>query len=218
MTDDNGIRRALQAYSDGDVGHPDLEAIRGGRRSSSRRPALERLLAVAVVLAIAIGGLVLVTQTWGGAERDQPVQPTPSPSASPTPTPQPTPTPTPVATGFPVSPGAGVNPGPVGGVGDTIAGLRLDDVQITSARCPGGVDCPGTFEFTLTNTSQTTGRWDVLAYTYRNSVATLGNMTVIELAPGETGVATVQMDITQAPDDGRAGSYSWNWSAEILAE
>ena len=216
MPDDNDIRRALRAYSDGDVGHPDLEAIRSGRRPSSRRPALERLLAVAVVLAIAIGGLVLITQTWRSGDREQPIQPSPSPSVSTTPTPSPTPTP--VATGFPVSPGAGANPGAIGGVGDTIAGLRLDDVQITSARCTGGVDCPGTFEFTLTNTPQTTGRWDVLAYIYRNSVANIGNGTVIELAPGETGVATVQMDITQAPDDGRAGSYSWNWSAEILAE
>ena len=108
-----------------------------------------------------------------------------------------------------------MNPGPVGGVGDTIAGLLLDKVQIVSAICTAEVACPGSFDLTLTNMTDAAGRWEVLAYVYRDGVASLGNSTFIELSPGATAVAKISIDTTQAPSDGRAATYTWNWSAVL---
>lgn len=208
---DDELQRFLRTYAEGDIGQPDLEVIRHGHRAHSRRRAVERLLAVAVVLAIALGGLFLVAQLRSGADRQQPINPTPS--ASPSQTLSPEPTPAAPGEAFPTNPGAGVNPGPVGGVGDTIAGLRLDDVSFSRATCPDGAPCPAAFDLLVTNTTEEAGRWEVVAYVYRNSVSALGNSTFIELAPGESGLATVDIDTAQAPDSGRAGTYSWNWSA-----
>lgn len=210
---DDELQRLLRTYAEGDIGQPELEVIRHGHRAHSRRRAVERLLAVAVVLAIALGGVFLVAQLRSGADRQQPINPTPSASPSQTLSPEPTPAASEQA--FPTNPGAGVNPGPIGGVGATIAGLRLDNVAISRATCPDGAPCPGAFDLVLSNTTQQAGRWEVVAYVYRNSVSTLGNSTFIELAPGEMGVATVTIDTAQAPDSGRAGTYSWNWSASV---
>lgn len=208
---DDELRRRLHSYAGGDIGRPDLAVIRHGHRAHLRRRAVERLLAVAVVLAIALGCVFLVAQFRSGADRQQPMSPTPS--ASPSQMLSPEPTPTTSDQDFPTSPGAGVNPGLIGGVGDTIAGLRLDDVAISRTTCPDGASCPAAFDLVLSNTTQQAGRWEVVAYVYRNNVSTLGNSTFIELAPGEMGVATVTIDTAQAPDSGRAGTYSWNWSA-----
>lgn len=210
MSDDD-LRRRLRSFVDGDIGRPDLDSISQGHRPRVRRRNVERALAVAVILAIALGGVALVAQLRSGADRQVPINPTPSPTPLPTLSVEPTPT----APGeaFPTNPGAGVNPGPVGGVGDTIAGLRLDDVSSSRATCPDGAPCPAAFDLLVTNTTEEAGRWEVVAYVYRNSVSALGNSTFIELAPGESGLATVDIDTAQAPDSGRAGTYSWNWSA-----
>jgi hypothetical protein len=212
VRDDEDLRRALRSFSDGHVGEPDIEVIRLGRRTSPGRVARDRLLAVAVILTIAIGGFVLVFQMWGGPQRQQPIQP--SPPVSETAIPQPSPSA--LASEFPENAGSGSNPGPVGGVGDTIAGLRLDDVDIDAVSCRGDIECPGVFAFTVTNTTDLAGRWEVRAYMYRGGIATLGNSGFIELSPGETAVAIVEIDISQEPSGGRGGSYSWNWSAENL--
>jgi hypothetical protein len=101
----------------------------------------------------------------------------------------------------------------VGGVGDTIEGLRLDDVEITVAQCPNGEECPNAFTLTLTNTTSAAGTWEVMAYTYYDSTATLGNGAGITLAPGETSTTMVTLDIDKDPSQGLNGTYTWNWSA-----
>lgn len=217
MDRDDEIRDAIRQYADGDVGHPDLEAIRAGHRPVRRSGSVQTLLAVAVVLLIAIVGVVLVTQTLGRDRQQEPVTPTPSPSVSQTASPTPSPTssmssatPTPSASDFPVNPGAGVNPGPVGGVGDTIAELRLDAVKIRPGTC-GDASCPEQFAMTLTNTSDVSGTWEVFAYTYRDGYAELGNAAQVTLDRGEQDQVRIAIDTSKSA--GAAGTYTWNWSA-----
>lgn len=211
MDRDDEIRAAMRQYAAGDVGSPDLEAIRFGRRGGRRSGPVQTLLAVAIVVLIALIGVFLVTSSLGG-DRQQPIEPTPSPSpsASATPSPSPTTSPTQAASEFAVNPGAGVNPGPVGGVGDTIAGLRLDAVQISAGSC-GGNPCPARFTMTVANTTDAEGTWEVFAYTYRNGYAELGNATQVTLAAGEQAKARITIDTSKSA--GTAGTYTWNWSA-----
>lgn len=215
MDRDDEIRAAIRQYADGDVGHPDLEAIRAGHRPVRRSGSVQTLLAVAVVLLIAIVGVVLVTQTLGRDRQQEPITPTPLPSVSQTASPTSSlssATPTPSASDFPVNPGAGVNPEPVGGVGDTIAGLRLDAVKIRPGTC-GEASCPEQFTLSLTNTSDVSGAWEVFAYTYRDGYAELGNATQVTLAPGEQAKAVITIDTAKAADSRGSANYSWNWAA-----
>lgn len=211
MDRDDEIRAAIRQYAEGDVGSPDLEAIRFGRRAARRYGPVQTLLAVAIVVLIAVLGVFLVTTSLGRDEQ-QPIEPTPSPSPSMSarPSPSPTPTPTQTASEFAVNPGAGVNPGPIGGVGDTISGLRLDAVQIRAGTC-GGTPCPARFTMTVTNTTESEGTWEVFAYIYRNGYAELGNATQMTLAAGEQAKARITIDTSQSA--GTAGTYTWNWSA-----
>ena len=220
MDSDNDIRAALRNFADGDLGQPDLEVIRAGHHRDRRYGPVQTLLAVAVVVLIAAVGVVLVMQVMGGSRQQQPITPTPSPTQSRQPSPQPSPAPTssspspaPSPTGFAVNPGSGVNPGPVGAVGDTIAGLRLDSVQIRAGSC-GGTPCPERFAMTVTNTTGAAGTWEVFVYTYRDGYAELGNAAQVTLAPGEQTKARVTIDPSQAADTGGSSTYSWNWSAE----
>jgi hypothetical protein len=129
--------------------------------------------------------------------------------------PTPTPSPSTSANGLPfdVNPASGANPGPVGGIGDTIEGLRLDDVEITAVTCPNGEQCPGTFDLRVTNTTSEQGTWEVLAYTYYGSFSTLGNSNSVTLGAGETAVVTITLDSSQDANQGLNRRYTWNWSA-----
>lgn len=219
MNSDDDIGAALRRFTDGEPGQPDLEIIRSGHRHDRRYGPVQTLLAVAVVVLIAVVGVVLVMEVLGGSRQQEPITPTPSPTQSqqPSPTQAPTPSPSPPSpapspTGFAINPGSGVNPGPVGGVGDTIAGLRLNSVQIRAGSC-SGTPCPAKFTMTITNTTDAAGTWDVFAYTYRDGFGELGNATQVTLAPGQQARARITIDTTKAADSGGSGTYSWNWSA-----
>jgi len=219
MSSDDDIRAALRRFADGDLGQPDLEVIRAGHRRDRRYGPVQTLLAVAVVVLIAAAGVVLVVQVLGSSRQQQPITPTPSPTQSQQPSPTPTsspPSPTPSPTDFPVNPSSGVNPGPVGGVGDTIAGLRLDSVEIEAGTC-GEAPCPARFTMTVTNTTDEAGTWEVFAYTYRDGFAELGNATQVTLAPGQEAKARVTIDTSKAANGGGSGTYSWNWSASTVS-
>lgn len=220
MNSDDDIRAALRGFADGDIGQPDLDVIRAGHRRDRRYGPGQTLLAVAVVILIAVVGAVLIMQVFDGSRQQEPITPTPSPTQSqqPSPTQAPTPTPSspsPAPSSFAVNPGKGVNPGPVGGVGDTIAGLRLDSVQIRAGTC-GGSPCPERFTMTVTNTTDADASWQIFAYTYRDGYAALGNATQVTLAPGEQAKARITIDTTKATDSGGSGTYSWNWSATTM--
>ncbi len=198
--------------------------LRRRTRQRTQRQRWERGLAAAVILGILVGIAALVVSIWADPRIDEPIGPSPSPvpTVAPTPTtapttPNPSATPTPSvsdpALPFPVSPGSGANPDPVGGPGDVIEGLRLDEVDITASQCPNGEECPSDVALRLTNTTGTTGTWEVMVYTYYNSVATIGNGTVVTLGAGESAVADVSLDIGKDSSQGRNGTYSWNWSA-----
>jgi len=225
MEPDDDLRSAIRRYAAGDVPPPDMMELRRRTRGRVVRQRWERGLAAAVVIGILIGVAAFAIRLWADPNLDQPIGPSPSPSAPsitptpvPTPTPSASPTPTPPPSDpnglpFGVNPAAGANPGPVGGVGDTIEGLRLDDVEITVAQCPNGEECPNAFTLTLTNATSTAGTWEVMAYTYYDSTATLGNGAGITLAPGETSTTMVTLDIDKDPSQGLNGTYTWNWSA-----
>lgn len=211
MDRDDEICAAIRQYAEGDVGSPDLEAIRSGHRGVRRHGPVQTLLAVAVVVLIALIGVFLVASSLGRDEQ-QPIEPTqsPRPSVSASPSLSPTTSPTQTASEFAVNPGAGVNPGPVGGVGDTISGLRLDAVQIRAGTC-GSNPCPARFTMTVTNGTDAEGTWELFAYTYRNGYAELGNATQVTLAAGEQAKARITIDTSKSA--GTAGTYTWNWSA-----
>lgn len=217
MEPDEDIRSAIRRYAAGEVTPPDMLELRRRTRERAQRQRWERGLAAAVILGILVGIVALVVSIWADPTVDQPIGPSPTPttSASPSPTPTPDPTPSPSATtlSFPVSPGSGANPDPVGGLGEVIDGLRLDDVDITASPCPNGEECPSDFALRVTNTTDATGTWDVMVYVYYNSVATVGNGTVVTLDAGESALADVSLDIDQDSSQRRDGTYSWNWSA-----
>lgn len=225
MSADDDIKNALSEFSDGDFGSPDFDAIKSGYRERPRVGNVQRFLVAAVFLLLAVGGGYLVFSNLDGSQQQVPIAPSPSVSVSATPSPAPTPTPSPTAsptpsptspeptpTDFPVNPGSGVNPGPVGGVGDVIAGLRLDAVEIRVGDCAGDA-CPGEFVFDLTNTTDTAGSWEVFAYTYRDGFAALGMAGQVSLGPGESGQLEITIDTSKAPPGDGAGSWSWNWGA-----
>lgn len=218
MSSDDDIRAALRRFADGDLGQPDLELIRAGHRRDQRFGPVQTLLAVAVVVLIAAVGVALVVQVLGGDRQQQPITPTPSPTQTQQPSPTPTssaPSPAPSPTDFSVNPGSGTNPGPVGAVGDTLNGLRLDAVQIRPGTC-GGIPCPASFTMTVTNATEVAGRWDVFAYTYRSGLAELGSATVVSLVPGESATVRIDMDTGKTADRVGSGSYRWNWSASTI--
>lgn len=227
MERDDAIRQALREYAEGDVGVPDLESIRARYPRDRRYGPAQTLLAVAVVLLIVAGGIFVVTRSPGTDREEQPIGPSPSVSSLPSPTesasadPTPSPetsvspsVPQPSSTDFPVNPDRGVNPGPVGGVGDTIAGLRLDRVEIEPGQC-GSELCPAVFTFEFTNTTGQDQSWQVMAYTYRDGTSTLGNGAQVDLSAGESGLTRIQIDTSQAPGGNSSATYSWNWSASI---
>lgn len=235
MEPDDDIRAAIRRYADGDIPPPDMLELRRRTRQRAQRQRWERGLAAAVIAGIMIGVAALVVSIWADPSLDEPIGPVPSPSASPAPTDTRTPSLTPTATStptasatapssaspsatdpglpFPVSPGSGVNPGPVGGPGDVIKGLRLDAVDITAATCPNGEQCPSKFALTLTNTTSVTGSWEVIVYIYYDSGATLGNSAMVTADPGQEVTAEVTIEISRDSSQGRNGTYSWNWSA-----
>lgn len=204
---DIALSDLLREYSDGGIGQPDLERIRSGYRETPQTGNIQRLLVAAVFLLIAAGAVVLAAQNLGGGPRQVPIAPSPSPAET---------TPSQSRDEFAINLGKGVNPGPVGGVGDTIDGLRLEAVEITTGRCRDEA-CPSAFIFTVTNTTDVIRRWEVAANQYRNGYATLGEASQIELAPGKTGTIRIELNTRKSPSDGGRGTYTWNWSAWKVA-
>ena len=219
MEPDDDIRSAIRRFAGGEVTSPDMLELRRRTRQRTRRQRWERGLAAAVILGILVGIVALVGSVWADPTLDEPIGPSPTPTTSASPSPIPTPDPTPSASApalpFPVSPGSGANPDAVGGLGDVIDGLRLDDVDITASQCPNGEACPSDFALRFTNTTNATGTWEVMVYVYYNSVATIGNGTVVTLDAGESALADVSLDIDQDSSQSRDGTYSWNWSAVL---
>lgn len=227
MNDDDRLREILSQFA-GDVSSaPDLRAVRQAGVRKQRMVRWERAMGVVAILACVTGLGIVVLLAWRSGSPVQPADPTPQPSiseiATPSPTELPQPSPSPSQTqqssveSFEVNPGRGANRGPVGGVGDRIAGLTLDDVKITAAECPRGQACPGRFKFTLTNTTQTAGTWEVRANVYFNGVASLGEGTGIRLKATETGSVVIPFDVSRDPGSDGAGTYTWNWSASRLS-
>ncbi len=216
MPSDDDIRDALRRYASGEVRPPDMAALTRRAQQRAQRQVWERGLAAAVVVLILVGVGVLALRTWSDPRMDEPIGPSPSPTVVPTPSATPTPTPTPDPTSFAVNQSAGANEGPVGGIGDTIAGLRVLSADISAVECPNGVPCPGEFTLEVENTTAAQGRWEVFVYVYFNRIATLGNSSRVSLDAGESATVTVTIDVSQDPSRGPRGTYTWNWSAQTL--
>ncbi len=208
MEDDDLIRDALRDYAYATPGTSRLDAVRRQATAARRRQRLVRL-ATAAVVTLVIGGVI----AWIALARPPaapPVNPTPSPSATPTPTPTP-------AAGYPEQSRAS-NGLPTGGLGDTVEGLTLIDVEITDAECPDATACPGMGTLTVENSTNEPISAFVYFNVFRNNTPAVSDAQRVQLAPGES--ATVTIDVQPALADsapvGRTGSiYSWNFSVEL---
>ena len=208
MEDDDLIREALLDYAYATPGTSRLDVVRRRAEAARRRRSLARL-ATAAVIPLVIGGVI----AWVALARPPAVPPT-NPTPSPTATRVPSPTP---ATGYPEQSRAS-NGLPTGGLGNTVGGLTLIEVEITDAECPDSTACPGVGTLTVENSTNKPISAFVYFNVFRNNTPAVSDAQRVQLAPGES--ATVTIDVQPALADsapvGRTGSiYRWNFSVEL---
>jgi hypothetical protein len=210
MEDDHLIRSAIHDYAYSEATAPELAAVRRAAQAGRRRQRILQLVTAAVVVLL-VGGVI----AWIALARPPampPTEPTPSPSATPTPSPTPT-----AETGFPEQARA-ADSVPHGGLGDTVEGLRLTDIQITDAQCPDSSRCPGSGTLTVQNVTDAPIQAAVFFFVFRNNTPAVGNAQEVSLAPGESTSVTISVQPALADNapTGRTGSlYSWNFGVEL---
>jgi hypothetical protein len=212
MEDDHLITRAIHNYAYAEPSAPELAAVRRAAQAWKRRQRLLQLATAAVVVLL-VGG-VIAWIALGRPPAMPPLEPTPSPSATSTPTPTPTPTP---ETGFPQQTRA-ADQLPHGGLGDTVEGLTLTDIQITDAQCPDSSRCPGSGTLTVQNLTDAPIQASVFFFVFRNNTPAVGNAQEVSLTPGESTSVTISVQPALADNapTGRTGSlYSWNFGVEL---
>ena len=215
MQDDDLLRNALRDFAYSEPTPAEYAAARrDAERAESRRRAVQWLTAAAIAIVIA-GAVAWIARARPPAVPPTEPTPSPTPTSSPRPSASPSPPPTPPG-GYAVQTRAGSD-FPHGGLGETVEGITLTDIDITDAECPGSTRCPGVGRLTIENS--TTRAIDAFVYfnVFRNNTPAVGKAARITLAPGESTSVTidVQPELADSVPPGQTGSlFSWNFSVE----
>lgn len=202
--DDDLLRNAISDYAFANAPPPDLTEFRRRLSQEHKRRRRQALAAAAVVLVIL--GTIAAILFMQRPSTVTPVEPTPMPVPT-------------AELPFPEQPRTAEGL-PTGGVGDIIAGLRLDSISFAITECPDADRCPGSAALAVTNTLDQALSGTIVFTVYRNNLPAVGEGVVFDLRPGETTEMTigVQPALTDNAPVGRDGSlYSWNVAVELTS-
>lgn len=215
MTEDEDIRRALNLWvNDPDVGQPDLTAIRNAARARRIRRTSLRVIGVAAGVLVILGPLAWLARDLGGqplqADGEDPVISETVPSPPPRPSVEPE-----LMPGIPFAlnlrPGLDGND-QVGGVGDTVEGLTLVDIDIATRTCDPAVTCPDYALITVRNDMDVTFNRPFGILLYQGQYVDQTQFVGAALAPEEE--ASFRIDFWPMINENafhQHGPYTWQF-------
>lgn len=215
MTEDDGIRKTLRQWvNESDIGQPDLTSIHGAARARKIRRTSLPVIGVAAGVLVLLGPLAWLARDLGGqplqADGEIPVTSQTVPSPPPRPSAEPESIP-----GIPFAlnlrPGLDGND-QVGGVGDTVEGLTLVDIDIVTRICDPDVMCPDYALITVRNDSNEMFSRSFGILVYQGPFVDQTQFTGSELDPGEE--ASFRLDFWPMINKNafhQHGPYTWQF-------
>lgn len=210
MSDDD-LRRWLREYASAEpMGEPDIARIVERSMRTRRRTGWILAAAAAVVFALVAGSVAVIAPTFTVASS----KPRPPAPERPLPTEvPPMPSPTPVPFPYTGARSEYADQGPIGNVGDVIAGLRLDSVTFATTTCDTGQECPEYAVLKVTNVTDRPIQRQFGMSIWQGRFVSGSMGAAADLAPFQTKSVTVDFmpwvneNATAQPNE----PFAWQW-------